>query len=193
MPRRLIWSVLVGLCGALDAQAADKGGPAVGAVAPDFKSWDAVTHHPIRLSEQTGKVVVLTFWATWCAPCRRELPVLENLQSKVSKDQLVVYEVPFQAPDRAYGELARIFRSLKVTLLEDHNGSIAGRYRVNAIPHLFLIGRDGRIAAEHVGYGESSIEELVADVNAALASPAAPAAAAEPTAASPESPAAPAH
>jgi thiol-disulfide isomerase/thioredoxin len=160
---------LLALCGALAAHAGGKGGPAVGDTAPDFRSFDAVTHARIHLSEQTGKVVVLTFWATWCAPCRREIPVLDRLQSKVSKDQLVVYAVPFQVPNQSYGALAKIFRSLNVTLVEDRYGSIAERYRIDSLPHLFLIGRDGKIAAEHKGYGEGSIPELVADVNAALA------------------------
>jgi thiol-disulfide isomerase/thioredoxin len=151
------------------AQAADAPAlPAVGAVAPDFKSKDAVTHAPIHLSEQQGKIVVLTFWATWCAPCRKELPILENLQKKVGKDRLIVYAVPFAEPERTYGALVRTFRSWQVTLVDDPRGSIAREYGIKAIPHLFLIGRDGRIAAEHTGYGDGSIQALVDDVNAAF-------------------------
>lgn len=182
------------VCGILAAQAGDKGGPAVGTPAPDFRSRDAVTHEPIRLSQQTGKVVVLTFWATWCGPCRQELPILENLQAKVSKDQLVVYAVPFQEPQQTYSALIKLFRSWKLTLIDDRVGYIAERYRINSIPHLYLIGRDGRIAAVHVGYGEGSVEDLVADVNAALSAPPAPATAAEPAAPPTDtSPTAPAH
>ena len=158
--------VLVALCGALAAQAADKPGPAVGEVPPDFKSRDAVTHQPIRLSEQTGKVVVLTFWATWCAPCRKELPILDNLQAKVGKDKLIVFAVPYEVPPQTYDALVKIFRSWHVTLLEDRFGSIAQKYRITGIPHLFLIGADGKIAAEHTGYGEGSVAEIVDDVNA---------------------------
>lgn len=156
------------------------GAPAVGAIAPDFRSRNAVTHEPVRLSEQTGKVVVLTFWAAWCAPCRAEMPVLENLQSQVTKDRLVVYAVPFQAPERAYPALANIFRTLKVSLIEDRYGYISGHYRIDSLPHLFLIGRDGKIAAEHKGYSTWGVEKLVAEVNDALR---APAAATEPAAA----------
>ena len=170
MSQRVGWAILLALFfGALGAKAGDKSGPAIGAVALDFKSRDVVTHAPIHLSAQTGKVVVLTFWATWCAPCRQELPILEGLQSQVSKDELVICAVPFQAPDKAYGELERIFRPLKVTLVDDRNGHIAERYGIRSLPHLFLIGRDGKIAAEHTGYGARSQDELVADINAALA------------------------
>jgi len=157
---------LLALCWALAAQAADRAGPAVGDVPPDFKSRDAVTHQPIRLSEQAGKVVVLTFWATWCAPCRKELPILENLQAKVGKDKLIVFAVPYEVPPQTFDALVKIFRSWHVTLLEDRNGSIAQKYRITGIPHLFLIGPDGKIAAEHTGYGEGSVEEIVDDVNA---------------------------
>jgi thiol-disulfide isomerase/thioredoxin len=151
------------------AQAADAPAlPAVGAVAPDFKSKDAVSHAPIHLSEQQGKIVVLTFWATWCAPCRKELPILENLQKKVGKDRLIVYAVPFAEPERTYSALVRTFRSWQVTLVDDPHGSIAREYGIKAIPHLFLIGREGRIAAEHTGYGDGSIQALVDDVNAAF-------------------------
>jgi thiol-disulfide isomerase/thioredoxin len=151
------------------AQAADAPALlAVGAVAPDFKSKDAVTRTPIHLSEQQGKIVVLTFWATWCAPCRKELPILENLQKKVGKDRLIVYAVPFAEPERTYSALVRTFRAWQVTLVDDPHGSIAREYGIKAIPHLFLIGRDGRIAAEHTGYGDGSIQALVDDVNAAF-------------------------
>ena len=57
--------------------------------------------------------------------------------------------------------------------MEDRNGLIAGRYRISAVPHLFIIGRDGQILAEHLGYGDSSLDELVSDINSALSQPSA--------------------
>jgi peroxiredoxin len=179
--RRLLLA-LVPLCGALAANAGEK--LAIGTPAPDFKGRDALTHEPIHLAEQSGKVVVLTFFASWCGPCRHEVPVLVRLQSKVSKDELVVLAVPFRQPDDTYSELVRLFRTWQVTLVDDRRGAIAGQYGVRGIPHLFLIGRDGRIAAEHLGFGAGSLEALVAEVNAALRGPpgAAAAAAGTPTA-----------
>src|SRR5215467_1465790 len=127
MLRRLLIA-LVPLCGALAADAGEK--LAIGAPAPDFKVRDALTHESIHLAEQNGKVVVLTFFASWCEPCRREVPVLVRLQSKVSKDQLVVLAVPFQQPADSYPELLRLFRSWQVTLLDDRRGTIASQYGI---------------------------------------------------------------
>ena len=150
------------------AVAAPARSPAVGSVAPAFSGYDAVTHEKIRLSAQSGKVVVLTFWATWCAPCRKELPVLEALQQQVSRERLVVYAVPFHEPDRDYNALVKAARSWHITLVHDPWGYVASTYGIDAIPHLFLIGRDGRIVAEHRGYGEGVVDSLVDEVNAAL-------------------------
>ena len=78
----------------------------------------------------------------------------------------------------SYNEDADAFRAMKkaakawqLTLIEDRSGRIAGQYAIDSIPHLFLIGRDGTVLATHTGYGEGSIDQLVDDLNAALAMP----------------------
>jgi peroxiredoxin len=145
LKRALLLAGLLLLGGA--SSLAGGSGPAVGSMAPDFTAYDAVTHDKIRLSGQTGKVVILTFWASWCAPCRKELPVLETLQQQVSKDQLVVFAVPFREPDNTYGALVKAAHSWRMTLVSDRWGYVAEHYRISSIPHLFVIGRDGRIVA----------------------------------------------
>jgi thiol-disulfide isomerase/thioredoxin len=59
---------------------AEPTGPSVGSIAPDFIVHNLVTGEDTTLSSQRGKVVILTFWASWCPPCKRELPILENAQ-----------------------------------------------------------------------------------------------------------------
>jgi len=100
--------------------------------------------------------------------------VLEGLQSKLGKDRLVVYAVPWHEPEQTYAALVKAARAWQITLVDDKWGGIAAHYGIKAIPHLFLVGRDGRISAEHTGYGGGSVEQLVADVNAALGSDSAP-------------------
>jgi hypothetical protein len=55
-----------------------------------------------------------------------------------------------------------------MSLLEDRNGGIANRYKITAIPHLFMIDRNGKVVANHTGHGDKSLEVLVADINNAM-------------------------
>jgi peroxiredoxin len=150
---------------------------AVGTLAPDFTATSVVTDAKTRLSQQRGKVVILTFWATWCAPCREELPNLEGIQEKAGKDQLVVLAVTFRDADETMRYLRKSAKKAhwKLTLLNDPNGRIADSYGISSIPHLFLIGRDGTILAAHSGFGEDSIAAMLPEINAALAATAVPA------------------
>ena len=146
-------------------------GPAVGSFAPDFKVHNAVTGENTLLSSQRGKVVILTFWASWCTPCRRELPILEKAQHVVGKDNLIVFAVSYRDTAAAAAAIKKLASTWQINVIEDHNGWIASRYSISAIPHLFMIGRDGKVVANHLGYGDRTINELVADINHALAEP----------------------
>jgi thiol-disulfide isomerase/thioredoxin len=146
--------------------------PPIGSIAPDFKAHNMVTHESTLLSSQRGKVVILTFWASWCGPCRRELPILEGAQKLVGKDKLTVFAVSYM-DSQAAGAVVNTLRDWQINVIEDRNGWIANHYAISSIPHLFIIGRDGKILASHLGYGDRSIEELVADINHALAEPSA--------------------
>jgi len=84
-------------------------GPAVGTIAPDFSARNLLTGEKIPLSKQRGKVVILTFWASWCGPCRRELPILEKAQEIIGQERLTVLAVSYhENPDaeRALKKLA---------------------------------------------------------------------------------------
>jgi thiol-disulfide isomerase/thioredoxin len=148
--------------------AAEPTGPAVGSIAPDFKAHNAVTQETSLLSSQRGKVVILTFWASWCGPCRRELPILEKAQRLVGKDKLTVFAVSFKENPVAAAALKKLASTWQINVIEDHYGSIASDYAISSIPHLFMIGRDGKILANHIGYGDRSIDDLVSDINHAL-------------------------
>ncbi len=157
--------------------ASKAGSPPVGSAAPDFTAFDYVTGEKTRLSAQHGKVVILTFWATWCAPCREELPNLEGIQEHVGKDQLVVLAVNYRDSDETISYLRKNAKKAawKISMLLDPNGGIAGKYGIASIPHLFLIGRDGNIAAAHSGFGDGSLDAMLPEINAALAGKPAPA------------------
>jgi thiol-disulfide isomerase/thioredoxin len=163
---------LLGILFAANAFATEApSGPAVGTIAPDFKARNLVTGEDITLSSQQGKVVILTFWASWCGPCKRELPILENAQRAVGKDKLVVFAVSHNDKPEALAAIKRPAAKWQINVMTDSYDHVARLYTVSGIPHLFMIGRDGRVVANHLGYGDRSVEELIADINQALAAP----------------------
>lgn len=147
---------------------AESTGPAVGSIAPDFRARNLLTREDTPLSSQRGKVVILTFWASWCAPCRRELPVLEKAQQIVGRDKLTVFAVSYRENPDAVFQIKKLASAWQINIIEDRSGWIANHYSISSIPHLFIIGRDGKVLANHLGYGDRSLEELIADINHAL-------------------------
>jgi thiol-disulfide isomerase/thioredoxin len=146
-------------------------GPAVGTTAPDIKVRNLVTWEDVTLSSQRGKVVILTFWASWCGPCKRELPILEGAQRAVGKDKLVVFAVNYKDRPEAIAAIKKLASNWQINVMTDPNERASRQYSISSIPHLFMIGRDGKVVANHLGYGDRSLEELLADINQALAAP----------------------
>jgi peroxiredoxin len=170
----LFW-ILFGTCALFGAWALGAtevpSGPAVGSIAPDFKVRNLVTGEDVTLSSQQGKVVILTFWASWCPPCKRELPILESAERIVGKDKLVVFAVSHRDKPEALAAIKKLAFKWQINVMTDRNDHVAGLYSVSSIPHLFMIGRDGKVVANHLGYGDRTLDELVADINHALAEP----------------------
>jgi peroxiredoxin len=123
---------------------------AAGKLAANFKLRD-LKGDEVSLASLRGKVVFLNIWATWCAPCREEMPSIESLYNnfKASKDFVVL--AVSQDTD---GATVRPFveqNHLQFMVLLDPRNEVGERYDVNGIPETFIIGRDGRIVAHHVG------------------------------------------
>lgn len=173
------------LCGA--AQAADAPKPAavqikVGDTPPDVFGKDE-DGAQISLAALRGKVVVLTFWTSWCPYCRKELPILENIQKAAGKAQLAVIAVNSREDRQTYRALLRHLGKFEFTMTGDWKGVVSDAYGVQAIPHMFLIGRDGKVAKIHHGYSEDALPGIAADLNELLAQPAPAASATAPAAA----------
>jgi len=124
---------------------------AAGKLAADFNLQD-LEGHPVSLSSMRGKVVFLNVWATWCAPCREEMPSIESLYNEFKSDQgFVVLAV---SQDTEGSKAVRPFveqNHFKFTVVLDPRNEVGETYGVNGIPESFIIGRDGRIVAHHVG------------------------------------------
>ena len=143
---------------------------AVGDIPPDYLGRNPGGDE-VRVSDQRGKVVVITFWASWCGYCRKELPVLAGLQDVAGKDRVEVIAVNYEDDRDVYRALRRKLKNVQLTMTHDQSGEIGRAYGVQGIPRLFMVDRQGRIAYIHSGYGDSSIDEIVKAVNKLLATP----------------------
>jgi len=93
---------------------------------------------------------------------------LAGAQQAFGKSNLSVLAVNFGESAQAGGAIRKAAKAWHISLLEDGNGQIANSYGIHSIPHLFIVDRDGKIVANHTGYGDSAVDELVADLKGAM-------------------------
>ena len=119
-----------------------------------------------ELTDYRGKVVFLNFWATWCGPCRYEMPSMEKLYKEFKNDGLEILAINLgeSAPD--VGEFMEEYK-LSFPALLDTDRSISLKYGVRSIPTTYLIGRDGNILGMVVGAREwdsDAIKQLFREI-----------------------------
>lgn len=122
--------------------------PERGRPAPDFELLD-LRGDSISLAEQRGKNVLINFWATWCAPCREEMPYLQS-RFELFKDDLLILAVNF---DETELQIAPFVEELGLTfpVLLDPGGIVQDLYQILGYPTTFFIDREGIIRVVHVG------------------------------------------
>ncbi len=122
----------------------------VGAVAPDFTTVNLLTGEEVTLSELQGKPVMLNFWATWCGPCRIEMPHMQAAFEEHADDDLVILAVNNRETAE---QIAPFVEELGLTfdIGLDETAEIQNQYRIRAYPSSYFIGPDGKIASFHLG------------------------------------------
>ncbi len=137
------------------------------AKAPDFTLQD-IEGKSVRLADFLGQgPILIDFWATWCNPCKRELPHLDNIYQKYREQGLVFLAISEDTP-RSASKVKPYVVSMKYqgTVLLDPDGQVLKKFfGENTLPYTVLIGLDGRIIRSFTGYipgQETQIEELVA-------------------------------
>ncbi len=118
--------------------------------APDF-TLKSSTGENIRLAEQSGKVVMLNFWASWCGPCREEMPLLDAMSKKYGKMGFVLYGINVDADT---DDAKNVLEKIKVTypILFDPESKLSKLYKVEGMPFSVLIDKTGKIRYIHKGY-----------------------------------------
>jgi peroxiredoxin len=104
----------------------------------------------VRLSEQRGKVVFVNFWATWCPPCREEMPAMERLFQRTKNDGLVMLAVSVDANPKVIAPFVEE-QGFTFTIGLDPKMELANAYGVRALPASFIVDRAGYLAALALG------------------------------------------
>jgi peroxiredoxin len=120
------------------------GKPAPAFILPDLNG------NQVSLHDYRGKLIFLNFWATWCIPCRDEMPAMEQLHRTFQPQRLAILAVNLrESPDKvkAFFDQYR----LSYTALLDESGSVFRDYQVMGLPTTYLIGREGTLLARGVG------------------------------------------
>jgi thiol-disulfide isomerase/thioredoxin len=150
--------------------------PQASAAAVRFSEWRGGATPPLQLKDGQGrdydlagfrgKVVLVNFWATWCEPCRDEMPSLEELQERLKGRPFAVLTVNMEESD------AKVMRFLQsallqkdsLTVLYDRFGTVAKAWKARLLPVSFLVGPDGRIHSTLLGAADWTAPEVIAQI-----------------------------
>lgn len=131
-----------------------------GQIAPDFALKSGQGEN-LRLSEFRGEVVMINFWATWCGPCRQEMPLLDELYGRYQKVGFQLLGVNLDDDQRRAEQMAKNL-GVQFPVLYDESKDVSRLYEVNAMPVTVLIDRSGVVRYTHYGY-RSGYEENYLD------------------------------
>lgn len=123
--------------------------------APDFVLPD-INGQIVRLSQLKGKVVLLNVWATWCPPCRKEMPTMETLYKKMQSTDFVMLAASEDVDGKSTVLPYRKEGGFTFPILLDANGEVGKKYEVTGYPETFIIDRQGNIVYHHIGYNDWS-------------------------------------
>jgi peroxiredoxin len=137
-----------------------------GLPAPDF-ALKSSSGENLRLSEYRGDVVMINFWATWCGPCRQEMPLLDELYSRYQRVGFSLLGVNI---DDDSGRAMDMIDELGVTfpVLFDSRKEVSRLYEVDAMPVTVLVGREGNVRHIHHGYKPGYEQKYLNEIRALL-------------------------
>ena len=113
----------------------------------------------VSLEDFRGKVVYLDFWASWCVPCIKSFPWMDEIKQKYSEKGFEIIAVNLDK-DRAAADNFLKELNVSFTIAFDESGDSAAQYKLKGMPTSYLIGRDGKVYASHIGFIDKDKVEL---------------------------------
>lgn len=148
----LLLIAVIGMLTPLAVSAAEVGKPA-----PDF-TLKSLSGENLKLSEMTGNVVLINFWASWCGPCREEMPLLNALHSKYEPLGFTVLGVNVEEDVNGAKGFLKNF-PVDFPVLLDNTNKVSKQYQVIAMPTTVVVDRDGNMRYLHQGYKSGDEEK----------------------------------
>ncbi|RHW41957.1 TlpA family protein disulfide reductase [Neobacillus notoginsengisoli] len=137
-----------------------------GKLAPDFE-LTTLNGETVKLSDYKGKKVILNFWATWCPPCKAEMPHMQNFYEKNKDKGIEIVAVNLTKMDKGKKEIDKFVKDFGLTfdIPLDRGGDIGMQYQAFIIPTSYIIDTKGRIVTKFIGpMDEPTMESLTKDI-----------------------------
>jgi thiol-disulfide isomerase/thioredoxin len=135
--------------------------------APEFTLPAISKPGEVKLSDYKGHVVYLDFWATWCSPCRKSFPWMDEMQQRYKDKGLKVVAI---SVDRKRDIIEKFLKEMEpsFTVAQDDQGAVAKAYQLRGMPTSFLIDREGHIALTHMGFRTKERDKLESAIQTLL-------------------------
>lgn len=121
---------------------------------------------PILLTDYPGKAIVISYWATWCKFCLKEMDILNAIQ-RVGGDRIQVITVNIEPAD-VFKKVLKALKPLQVLKAYDPDRKGRDAYGVEGIPHMIIVDKDGLIDSVNIGYDEKDLDQVVESINRAV-------------------------
>ena len=132
---------------------------AVDSLAPDFELYN-LDGETVKLSNLRGKIVLINFWATWCEPCKVEMPLFEE-RYQITGSDLEILAVNFDEPEQEVRQFVDEF-GLSFPVLLDPGAEVQNLYRIRGYPTTFVVNEEGIIQYHHIGlFTEDQLDQYL--------------------------------
>jgi thiol-disulfide isomerase/thioredoxin len=156
--RAVILTLLLALLAIVPVAAADAGPAPLGEFVPASPPWPApqasfadAQGKTLSLADFAGRLVLVNFWATWCAPCRKEMPSLERLQTRLGDKITILAISEDSGGQKAVAPFVARFGITALRTYLDPTSAVGRAFKVDGLPTSFLVDRQGRVLGQVVG------------------------------------------